>query len=143
MTNTVAKLCPPWSSIPKHLHPSCRLVWSDKCYFRRNHTISTIQFLLHDSHHVVKRGSQVFNECWFSLLLLLNLASSSLPHRWLMIFIFDILAGLLIRLWWWHFTVQDIRFNNQLGYIIEFKWVKPSKESSFCWKNNDCVRAIR
>ena len=47
------------------LRPSCRLVWSNSCYFTQNCTISTMQILLHSGRHDWMRRSWEFGECKF------------------------------------------------------------------------------
>ena len=52
MKNTVATTGLPQSPLPtRNLWLSCRLVRSNSHYFLRNHTISTMWFLLHGGHH--------------------------------------------------------------------------------------------
>lgn len=57
------------SPSPAHpLRPSCRLVWSNSCYFTQNCTISTMRILLHSGHHDRMRSSWEFGECEFIII---------------------------------------------------------------------------
>jgi hypothetical protein len=64
MKNTAATPGLPQSPSPtRNLRPSCRLVRSNSHYFVRNHTISTMWFLLHDGHHDATQRRWEFCQC--------------------------------------------------------------------------------
>ena len=64
MKNTGATPDLPWLPSLQHcLQPFCWLVWSDSHYFLRNHTISSMHNLLHDSHHHRKKGRLEKSAC--------------------------------------------------------------------------------
>ena len=76
---------PDLSSLPSPqqcLRPFCWLVWSDSHYFLRNHTISSMKNLLHNSHYHWKKGRWQFCE-WklFSSDCQSIYSLASLPHR--------------------------------------------------------------